>query len=346
MKKYLNIDKEIDSEIKLFLDSKIKSSPNKFSKDLLLAAKELFLRGGKRSRPRLFFLTLEAYGLDNPVRYIKLALALEFYHQFLLIHDDIIDKDYIRYNGPNIAGHYIQDYQNKDKTIPDSMALLAGDIVYSYVYEIISSDTNLTSNQKIDITKLFSYINESVIFGQQMDTLNVDSLNSQVNVEQLIEIHRLKTASYSIMLPMRLAGIILNLEAKEIEAINKFSQSFGIYYQLADDYSDYFENKSAFNNREKYRDYKEGRRTCPIIFGLESAQGGDFNIIKKNFGNKKSTANDISSTIKILKKYEANKKSKELADFYYNESLNSLNALSIESINRNKYISLMSNFGL
>ena len=154
--------KLLELEIEKYFDSKINKALNNRSSELILSLKELILRGGKRSRPALFFLTLDAYGATNTDDHIKLAMSLELYHQFLLIHDDIIDKDYIRYGGPNISGYYEKEFKLLDESVPDSMALLAGDLLFSYVYEIISKDSSINSDMKLDMLSLFSEINESV----------------------------------------------------------------------------------------------------------------------------------------------------------------------------------------
>ena len=346
MKNNKDFVNDLDTAIEVFFDNKISNAPNQRSIELLVESKKLILRGGKRSRPKLFILTLKAYANNANNKYLNLALAIEIYHQFLLIHDDIIDKDFIRYGGPNIAGHYLPEFNEVNNSIPNSMALLAGDLMFSYVYEIIANDKNLSSQQKIDITKLFSIVNESVIYGQQMDTLNVTSLNSQVGIKQLIEIHTLKTAIYSIMMPMKLAGIIQDLNNDELKKIEVFSHNFGVFYQLADDHSDYFANSSVFNNRDKYRDYKEGRITSPIIYGINNSKIGDNKFIQNNLGDKNLSDKKMKKLLSILKNCGAEQKSKELAQSYYEKAISNLDELSINNKSKSEFTELMSSFML
>ncbi len=336
--------KLLELEIEKYFDSKINKALNNRSSELILSLKELILRGGKRSRPALFFLTLDAYGATNTDDHIKLAMSLELYHQFLLIHDDIIDKDYIRYGGPNISGYYEKEFKLLDESVPDSMALLAGDLLFSYVYEIISKDSSINSDMKLDMLSLFSEINESVVFGQQLDTLNVKSLGSEIDQTGLINIHSLKTAPYSVELPMQMVGIILNLDASEIKTIHEFANNFGIYYQLMDDYSDYFVNKSLFNNRQKYRDYKQGRITCPYIYGMQSASYSDKKILENSFGNKDLTNQEMKNILLILKRNTSDIQSKELIDKYLALTKNSLNKMKINKHYKDIFLSMISQF--
>ena len=75
---------------------------------------------------------------------------------------------------------------------------------------------------KIEIIKLFSEINEGVVSGQLLDSLNIKTLSPTLEIKDLIEIHTLKTSLYSILLPMKLAAIIAKLDENEIQNIEKF----------------------------------------------------------------------------------------------------------------------------
>jgi len=302
------------------------------------------MRGGKRSRPELFFLTLSAYGNKEPERYVDLAVALEIYHQFLLVHDDIIDQDFIRYDGPNVSGYYAKEFIELDKTIPDSLALLAGDVMFSYVYEIVARDINLESESKIEIIKLFSEINEGVVSGQVLDSLNVKTLNPKIKIDDLIEIHTLKTSLYSILLPMKLAAIIAEIDEVEIKRIEELSRCFGVYYQLVDDYSDYFKNNSAFDIREKYRDFKQGKISSPYLFAIDKCNNVDHKFIDAKFGKKDISNNDMKSIIGIFEKYEADKSSAEIIKNYLNKSLLLLGELNLNDESRSKIKNMITKY--
>ncbi len=333
----------LDQDIKNFFDNKISMAPNLRSIELLGAARDLILNGGKRARPTLFKLTYIAYGGKNIDKLDKLILAIEIYHQFLLIHDDIIDKDTIRYDGPNITGHYLKEFADIDDTIPESMALLAGDLLYSFVYEIILKDNYIKSDQKVAILQLISEINEHVIYGQQLDTLNVKSLGSSISVDELLDIHAKKTALYSIKLPMRLAGILLHINHKECQNIDIFAMLFGIYFQLSDDHSDYFNNKSAFNNRPKYRDYKQGKITYPIMMGFELSDKKNQEFLYKNLGNKNLSKSSTQKVISTLESCGAVQKSTEIVNDYRDKTIEALNDLNIIEKFRPEFLELINN---
>ena len=334
---------KLNNQIDFFFTQKINNVNNPRSKELLNAAKNLILIGGKRSRPKLFLLTCQAYQNKLSPRLVKLAMSIEIYHQFLLIHDDIIDKDYYRYNQENIMGYYQKEFGGIDDTIPKSMALLGGDLLYSFVFEIIIKDDYLSDKQKVDIINLLTQINEKVCLGQQLDSLNVKSLGSRVNQEDIIDIHKLKTAPYSIQLPMRLAGILANLPIKETYLIDRFAESFGIYYQLADDYSDYFDNKSLFNNRPKYRDYKEGRTTMPYIFSLNNSTPKNKSLLENYFGVKSLSEESMSKIIKIMIDSNGELLSLDSLNLYYNQTKQNLKKLNISKEYIKQFMEIINN---
>jgi geranylgeranyl diphosphate synthase type II len=335
---------DTNKSIETFFESKINKTDIPRIKELNKIIKDLIIRGGKRSRPELLFLTLSAYGTKDLEKYINLAVALEIYHQFLLVHDDIIDQDFIRYDGPNVSGYYAKEFAELDKTIPDSLALLAGDAMFSYVYEIIANDNSLVPGIKVEIIKLFSEINEGVVSGQILDSLNVKTLGPTYMTDDLIEIHTLKTSLYSILLPMKLAAIISKLNDNEIEQIEEFSRSFGVYYQLVDDYSDYFKNDSAFDIREKYRDFKQGKISCPYIFTIQKCNKKDRQFIDALFGNKEISINDMERVVEIFKICGSDKLSADLINEYLYKSKELLEKLDIDNDSKLKIDKMISKY--
>ncbi len=209
-------------------------APSKEAKLLLDRIRILVMRGGKRFRPTLLAMTYTAYGGKDLDQLVDLGVALELYHQFLLIHDDIIDQDNERYSGPNITGFYLEE--SKDNRQAESVSLLAGDLLFSLANQTILA-SKYTDANKIKLLELIHSTNITTIYGQQLDMFNL--LNkSDIDRKKFELISSLKTAQYSTLLPMRAAALILNLPKEERLNIDQFGLIFGILFQLADDYKD------------------------------------------------------------------------------------------------------------
>jgi geranylgeranyl pyrophosphate synthase len=320
----------VERRITEWLQAQEKTAPNHEAKILLERMRTLISRGGKRIRPQLLYMTYVAYGgnAKESEALINLGVALELHHQFLLIHDDIMDSDTVRYDGPNITGYYRQDNLSQEN-LPETMALLAGDLLFSFSNEVIIKDKKLTDKEKIALLMLLHDTNIGVGYGQQLDIL---STNDIVNFteEKLIVTHRLKAALYTTQLPMLSAATLLGLNPDEKKKIHRFTEPFGIFFQLIDDYSDYFNNDSAFNNRPKYRDIKQGKVTYPFYIALKLAKPEEAKYIKRCFGNKELTGTSIKKVVAILEKCGAKKASQVFAETYFMQAKSALADLAID----------------
>lgn len=330
----------VEDGINDWFEAEIKTAPTAESRLLLNRVQLLVKRGGKRARPELLYITYVAYGGENPAILIDLGLALELHHQFLLAHDDIIDNDTIRYNGPNVVGYYKQEKHN----IPQTMGLLAGDILYSFACQLIVRSVKLTSDLKLQILNELNEANTKVQYGQQLDAINFMLPLSSFTEDFLILTHTLKSASYSAQLPMKCAALLLKLDSKEQIKIDNFARQFGILFQLLDDYSDYFINHSVFNNRPKYRDYRQGKTTHPLYCALKSANQSEITFLRKNFGRKNLSDRMMQKVIAILERSGAQESSRKYIENYFLQTRDLLSKLSIDSKAKQQFTNMLSKY--
>src|SRR5690606_25215886 len=110
------------------------------------------MHGGKRMRPRLVLLAHDAYSEASNEAIIATAAAWELLHACLLVHDDIIDRDFVRHGQPNIAGTYQSIYSDLVSSGSEhyalSAALLGGDLLLMSAYEMITT-SSLSSDDKV-----------------------------------------------------------------------------------------------------------------------------------------------------------------------------------------------------
>jgi geranylgeranyl pyrophosphate synthase len=330
----------VESRIIEWFDTQIKSAATDEARQLLKRMSKLIVRGGKRARPELLFMTYQAYGGENFDQLIDLGLALEFHHQFLLIHDDLIDNDTVRYGGPNIVGYYKQEKHN----IPQAMGLLAGDILFSFACQIIIKHRGLTSNLRLKLLEMINEANIGVQYGQQLDVFNIESLQQPFTEDRLVLTHSLKSALYSAQLPMQCAAALLSLGSKERGKIDSFAIPFGILFQLVDDYSDYFNNQSAFDNRTKYRDFRQGKITYPLYIALKNAPAKELAFLKQHSGTKDLPDTIMSKVIAILKNCGAQETSREYLIQYFVQVYDALDKLSITPKSKKQLTALIERY--
>ena len=191
----------------------------------------LLALGGKRLRPVLVLLVCEAFGKD-PKKALPAAKAVEIFHNFTLMHDDIMDKAVVRRGAQTV--HEKWDVNT---------AILSGDAMLVQAYKCLNVyDATLFQS----LTKLLSKTALEVCEGQQYD-VDFES-RDDVSIEEYLEMIRLKTAvliGCALQMGAQIAGAS-DADARQLYA---FGEQLGIAFQLQDDYLDTFGDTASFGKR-------------------------------------------------------------------------------------------------
>ncbi len=208
--------------------------------------------GGKRMRPKLLLMAYEAVNghLNNDA--FKLALAIETFHNFSLVHDDIMDNAPIRRGKPTVHLHWNA-----------ATAILAGDNLIMKCYELIL-DTNLENTHTI--LKLFTAMAQQVCEGQQMD-MNLPQ-QSIVTEADYLEMIKLKTAVLPA-LALKIGALAANAPLHIAEEYYAFGLNFGMAFQLQDDYLDSF-GTAADIGKQEGGDILENKKTILYLHALQT----------------------------------------------------------------------------
>lgn len=217
--------------------------------------------GGKRLRP---LITLEACKIvgGNEEDVIPFAVAIEMIHTYSLVHDDLpaLDNDDLRRGRPT-----------NHKVYGEAMAILAGDALLNYAFEIMLSN----SINKKDANRYLKAINEiakssgiyGMIGGQVVD---IESENKIINKDKLDFIHMNKTAAIIIGC-MRAGAIIGGAEDDELENITKYARNIGLGFQIVDDILDIIGDQSKLG-KNIGSDIENNKSTYPSLFGLQKSK--------------------------------------------------------------------------
>ena len=185
--------------------------------------------GGKRLRPVTCLMTYNLFSdrIEKPVLYP--AMALEVFHGFTLIHDDIMDKADIRRGQPTVH-----------KKCNNYIAILSGDVMSIMAYELLAS---CPAEKLSEVLALFSKTAAQVCEGQQYD-MNFEHLPF-ITMDDYLSMIGLKTAVL-IACSAKMGALIAGADAKIANALYDFAYTLGIAFQIQDDYFDTFGQSSIF----------------------------------------------------------------------------------------------------
>lgn len=222
--------------------------------------------GGKRFRPYMLLAAYNAYDQQGTVESITYAaMAQEFLHLAMLIHDDIIDRDTVRYGIKNVAGQYEESYTAYINDTQErvhmaySTALLAGDVLLSEAYRLISRVDREPARVSNAIEILADGVFD-VIGGELLDTENVFLHDVTISAETVA---KYKTASYSFVSPLIMGATLAGAPSSEVSHLKMFAYNLGIAYQLRDDLLGVFGNTTT-TGKSTSTDLTEGKSTYLI----------------------------------------------------------------------------------
>lgn len=213
--------------------------------------------GGKRMRPVLVLMACDFFGGDAN-KATHAAIAIELFHNFTLVHDDIMD------NAPLRRGK-----QTVHEKWNSNIAILSGDAMIVKAYQEICK---ASPEQLPVLLSIFSDTALKVCEGQQMD-MNYEKLN-KVSIPQYIKMIELKTA---VLLAgaLKVGGIIGGAKEEDANAIYEFGKNIGIAFQLQDDILDVYANAEKFG-KQKGGDIIANKKTYLLLKAMEMAENNRY----------------------------------------------------------------------
>jgi len=208
--------------------------------------------GGKRVRPVACLMGNELFDDLNEDTW-NVAAAIELFHNFTLIHDDIMDKAPLRRNKETVHQKY-----------GESTALLAGDVMLVVAYEYLNKVTSTVSKE---INSIFNQTAKEVCEGQQLD-MDFEK-SSAVNFESYLHMINLKT-SVLLGASLQMGAIMGGAGERNQHLIYEFGRKLGLAFQVQDDYLDAFGDPEKFG-KQIGGDIRSNKKTFLLIHALETA---------------------------------------------------------------------------
>ena len=267
--------------------------------------------GGKRIRPVLMLLAYQLYK-DDPETILMQAVALETYHNYTLLHDDLMDNADLR------RGH-----ETVHKKWNANQAILSGDSMLVLAYERMAQ---CPKEKLANVLAVFTETALEIGEGQQYD---IDfEHRTDVSEEEYIEMIRLKT-SVLLACALKIGGILADAPADDLECLYKFGEQMGLAFQLQDDYLDVYGDSKVFG-KAIGGDITSNKKTYMLINAFNKANDAQRAelmrwVTAKEFDRQEK----VTAVTNLYNEIGIDRLAQKKIAYYFDESKKYLNALQV-----------------
>src|SRR5690554_347251 len=305
----MNYLERYKEEVSSFIDT---VQLNKTPEELYAPIDYILKIGGKRLRPILTLFAAEVFGTSSKEA-IYAAVAIEMFHNFSLIHDDITDEAPLRRGNETVHQRW---NLNTGILSGDAMLILAYQYFENYKPEVFR-----------DLAKLFSKTALEVCEGQQLD-INFET-RDDVTISEYIKMIEYKTAVL-VGAAFEMGAIVAEASPENRQAIYDYGKYLGIAFQLQDDYLDAFGDAETFG-KQVGGDILENKKTFLYLKALENADETQKKQLEKWFSTTENSAQKVEEVKRLFIETGVVTDSEELTEIYTNKALAILDQMQISS---------------
>ncbi|MCX5697427.1 MAG: polyprenyl synthetase family protein [Candidatus Omnitrophica bacterium] len=291
----------IEKELKNYIRSLEKSyTLKKISPPLFAHIKEFFLRKGKRVRPSLCVMGYLGYVKKPKPGLYSTALSLEFLHDFMLVHDDIIDKSDTRRGKLSmhvllnryISGHRGLKFDGEDLTI------IIGDIMFALSMGAFLSIREEPKRKEKALKKLI----EAAAYtgsGEFIELLSGLKEIDKITKNDIYKIYDLKTARYTFSYPLAIGALLAGANDKEIDKLIRYGLYLGRAFQIQDDILGMF-GLEKDTGKSTLTDLREAKKTLLILNAYKNSTLINRKLIKKILRKKRADKTDLRTMRRLI----------------------------------------------
>ena len=296
-------------------------------------------RPAKRLRPAVLMWSCGAVGGDeNAV--VPAAAAVEMFHTWTLVHDDLIDNDDLRRGGPtvhNLGRQFALDKlgydQERSAEYGRDLAVLTGDSQHGWTISLLcecAKNADIDAKVAIDIIYyLESHVVNTLIEGETLDVQYARTPIEQLSPDDIVHMLWMKTGALYEFAAR--AGAMLGLNVADAEhplvaALSRFASRCGTAFQLQDDILGLMGKESQLG-KPIGSDVREGKKTTIVYFALKSASKEDRKFLLSTLGNREASDADVERATELMVSLGAVERTAQMALEHINKALPELQAL-------------------
>jgi len=320
--------------LKEYFETKIKEAKKNHSltEEALRIIADFTFAGGKRIRPALVYYGYLAVGGKDDDEIVKTSMSIELVHSFLLIHDDIIDRDEKRHGTETVHERYrkiAQKYFPSKDTwhFGVSMAIIAGDLTASMASEIIfnSNFPPQTIIRALDKLQQIVYV---TIPGEMLDVYL--GFQGKSTEEEILLMHEGKTARYTFEGPLHLGAVLAGAKDETLKYFSEYAVPVGQAFQIRDDVLGVFGDEKKLG-KPVGSDIIEGKQTLLLIKALEKASSAEKKFLQGVIGKETLTKEELEKFRAIIKETGSLDYSEKLAQKLVEQSIVALEKIDFKN---------------
>jgi len=299
---YLKIKNKIDREITRYLKEidSLYSLPS-ISPLLSRVIKEFISRPGKRVRPALFIIAYLGFAKKAAPGLYRSAISIELLHDFMLVHDDIIDKSDTRRGKPSmhrtfsriLSGHHNLKFSGED------LAIVAGDVLYAMALHVFLSIKEKPAHKEEALKKIM----KAALYtgsGEFLELVNGLKNMERLTKEDIYKVYDLKTANYTFASPLAVGATLAGAPQEEINKLFRYGIYLGRAFQIKDDLIGLFEEEKKIG-KPNLTDIQEAKKTILVWYAYKNSGRADKKRILKIFSSRNVVRADLTVMRRIVK---------------------------------------------
>jgi len=264
--------------------------------------------GGKRLRPRLLLMAAQMFG-EKPETALMPSLGLEVFHNFTLLHDDIMDEAPLRRGKPTVHTKW-----------NSNIAILSGDVMFAEACRLMSKAPAPALNQVMEV---FFKAAVEVCEGQQYD-MNFEK-REDVTIPEYLEMIRLKTAVL-LGAGLQIGALCGNATSENASLLYHFGCDLGIAFQLMDDVLDVYGDPEKFG-KQVGGDILANKKTYLSLKAFEKADSAVNTELKHWYTSREMTDEKVNRVTAIFDKLGIRREAEQITESYYFKALDHLSKL-------------------
>jgi geranylgeranyl diphosphate synthase type I len=320
----------IEKEIELYSEQLERSTTHEYGelpRDVTHVFCELLRRGGKRLRGIVAIQSYLMFGGKDEQTAVRLALAIEMLHAYILMVDDIQDRSSTRRGGPTahvmLAGYHAEHGWHDDGAHIGMVLALNSLLIGAHTALNVLTDLDLSSDKKVAMIHSVNSHFITTAHGQTLDIFSEVGIN--VDTETVETVMRWKTAYYTFLNPLELGALAAGCSEHDRELLKEFSLHAGRAFQITDDIIGIFGNEEQ-TGKSIMSDVVEGKRTILMLFALDRVESSTKEFIESCLGNRHLTKDQFHELRQILISTGALVNAKRQAQLSVDKAISVLNS--------------------